>query len=281
MKCPPVPGWGRKARSFVMTAARALDTGKAVGAPRRTFALEAQLCEVLAACVPATLGWSRPATMLSEVQVGTVIPDLVIVDPVVDDWSLVSLTGFESWVLADLLRARARQITTLSRRLYARPEKTMRVVKRLERLGLIGRDSSSALSLCESFPRDAEVVAVEAKLYRWREAVDQATAYLRFANRSYVALPKEVVDGNDLLQAACRTRNVGVIAVSGASVEIVREAPLHQPRSPGWVWLVARAIARRRNASSTQHQAPPAKRAGVPVTSLNGTGSRRLRSRTA
>ena len=54
-----------------MTTARALDQGKAV-ATGRTFALEAELCEVLAAGVPATLGWSRPGTMLSEVQVGTV-----------------------------------------------------------------------------------------------------------------------------------------------------------------------------------------------------------------
>jgi hypothetical protein len=199
--------------------------------------------------------------MLSEVQVGAVIPDLVIVDPVVDEWSPVSLTGFDTWIVADLLRARTRRVTTLSRRLYARPEKTMRAVERLERVGLLDRGSSSAFSLCDCFPRDAEVVAVEAKLYRWREAVDQATSYLRFANRSYVALPKEVVEGTDGLLPVCRARRLGVIAVSETSVEIVRMAPLHQPRSPGWVWLVARALEQRRctakgpgTAKSTGHR---------------------------
>ena len=246
-----------------MTTARGHEQGPRV-ATRRRFALEAELCEVLVAGVPEVLGWSRPCTMLGEIQVGAVIPDLVMVDPVVDRWSLISLTRFDSWIVADLLRARSRRVSTLSSRLFARPEKTMRAVERLERLGLLDRASGSAFSLGDCFPRDAEVVAVEAKLYRWREAIEQAAEYLRFANRSYVALPKETVDTTKGLLAACRSRGLGVIAVSEANIEVVRRAPLHQPRSPGWVWLVARALERQGRATdSMPRRAPHARRVGV------------------
>jgi hypothetical protein len=43
-----------------MTTACALDKGPAAAAAGRTFALEAELCEVLVAGVPETLGWGCP-----------------------------------------------------------------------------------------------------------------------------------------------------------------------------------------------------------------------------
>jgi hypothetical protein len=220
-----------------MTTART-----ATSATGACFALESQLCEVLAASISEVLRFRRPAAVLEEIQVGMVIPDLVIVDPGAGRWGPVTLTSFESWIVADLLRARSRRVETLSRRLFARPDRTSRAVERLERVGLLNRGMRSSFSLVDNFPRDAEVVAVEAKLRRWREAVDQATDYLRFANRAYVALPQETVASTRGLLPLCRSRRVGVIAVSGSTAEIVRVAPLHEPKSPGWVWLVARAL---------------------------------------
>lgn len=230
------------------------------------FALEAELCEVLAARISDVLGCTRQAAMLEEIQVGTVIPDLVIVDPGAGQWKPVTLTGFDSWIVADLLRARSRRVETLSRRLFAPPDRTSRAVERLERVGLLDRGARSSFSLVDRFPRDAEVVAVEAKLRRWREAVDQATEYLRFANRSYVALPEETVASTRGLLPLCRSRRVGVIAVSGSRAEVVREAPLHEPKSPGWVWLVARALeSGRESRDSTPRRAPRATPPGAPA----------------
>lgn len=229
-----------------------------------SFELESQLCDVLAAGLRDALGWSGEATMLSEVQVGSVIPDLVLVDPRRVGSSVGSLTGFETWIVADLLRSRSRRVKTLSRRLFARPEATTRAVARLERVGFLARASEASFSLREdSFPRDAEVVAIEAKLRRWREAIDQATEYLLFANCSYVALPKETIDGSMGILPACRHRGLGVIAVAPAGIHVVRKAPRHQPRSAGWVSLVARALRDDAVTASTRSPARRAMRAGV------------------
>jgi len=234
-----------------------------------TFRLEAQLCEVLVAGLLDALGWSRTAAMLSEVQVGAVIPDLVLVDSRRVGTSPCALTGFDTWIVADLLRSRARRVKTLSDRLFAEPEKTTRAVARLERLGLVDRPSKATFSIREgSFPRDAEVIAVEAKLSRWREAIDQATAYRRFANRSYVALPRETLERSKGIVPTCRSRGLGVLAVSSDGVHVVRRAPFHHPRSAGWVSLVARALAEDAVTGSSQSQAQRATRAGARAPSL-------------
>ena len=56
-------------------------------------------------------------------------------------------------------------------------------------------DRSGGLKFSKALLRSiGNVVAVEAKLLRWRDALAQAISYLRFANESYVALPKAVVE---------------------------------------------------------------------------------------
>jgi hypothetical protein len=234
----------------------------------RTFRLEAQLCGVLSASVLRALDSTRRATMLSEVQVGRVIPDLLIVCAEASGGHIGDLTGFESWIVAELLRARSRRTETLASRLFARPEKTAEALNRLERRGAIHRASPTTVMLREDwFPRKSEVVAVEAKLVRWREAIEQATDYLRFANRSYVALPAETLSSTKGIAAACRSRGIGLMSVSRQGVDLVRKAPLHRTSSPGWVWVVGRAFTEQQATRSKPTRARSAKHVGVPAPS--------------
>lgn len=238
-----------------------------------SFRLEADLCAVLASGALAALG-AAAATMLGEIQVGLVIPDLVFVSgAIAPTWDL-ELSGFESWIVADLLRARARRPETLAARLFSRPERTTLALKTLERKGLVSRTGATVALRYESFPRASEVVAVEAKLTRWREAVDQATVYRRFANRSYVALPWETIRAAKGLRSACRGRGLGLVAVSPDRVDVVRTAPVHHPRTPEWVWLVGRALALG-DATVRPPRARSSTRAGVPAPSARGTLPRR------
>lgn len=217
--------------------------------PRMTesasFQLESQLCSVLSSALLQALDEER-ATVLKEVQVGLVIPDFMVVSAAGSRSIVGELTGFESWIVADLLRVRCRRPDTLASRLFARPEKTAEALLRLERKGAIYRSSATSVSLRDDwFPRSSEVVAVEAKVLRWRQAIEQAAEYLRFANRSYVALPQETLRGRKAaaaVGAACRSRGVGLMSVSTQGVELVRKAPLHRPASAGWVWVVCRAL---------------------------------------
>ncbi len=226
------------------------------------FELESELCAVLSDRIADVLerDGARPMMPLGEVQVGLVIPDLVFVSSAIClAQRPVELSGFDTWIVAELLRARPRCAKTLAARLFARPEKTTKALHRLERIGVLHRESDAAFMLRDWFPTDSEVVAVEAKLARWRDAVDQAEEYLHFANRSYVALPTETVTRSTELKAECRKRRLGLLAVSRQGVELVREAPLHRPRTPAWVWLVARALDEQRRATATMPS--PARRA--------------------
>jgi hypothetical protein len=113
------------------------------------------------------------------------------------------------------------------------------------------------------FPTAAQVIAVEAKLYRWREAIEQATTYRRFANRSFVALPRTTIARTPRISEACRARGLGLIEVWPTGVRVLRAADRHRPASPEWVWVVGQASAPPRSATQlTLAPEPAAMRVG-------------------
>ena len=85
-----------------------------------------------------------------------------------------------------------------------------------------------------------EIVAVEAKLTRWREAIEQAHAYLAFANRAFVALPTSIIERESRITAACHAAELGLLAVSSEGVAVVSSGGFHEPRSGSWVWAASR-----------------------------------------
>jgi hypothetical protein len=86
---------------------------------------------------------------------------------------------------------------------------------------------------------DGEVVAFEAKLTRWREAMHQAYRNTCFAHQSYVLLPWEVAERASRFQAEFDQRRVGVCAVKNGSLVKLVEAPRHEPLQP---WLADLAV---------------------------------------
>jgi len=86
---------------------------------------------------------------------------------------------------------------------------------------------------------DGEVVAFEAKLSRWREALHQAYRNTCFAHQSYVLLPWDVAERAAAYQGEFDARRVGICALrDGALVKLV-EAPRHEPLQQ---WLADRAV---------------------------------------
>ena len=86
---------------------------------------------------------------------------------------------------------------------------------------------------------DGDVLAFEAKLSRWREALHQAYRNTCFAHRSYVVLPWAIAQRAAIYQAEFEARGVGLCAVHDGSLVTVLEAPRHEPVQP---WLAERAI---------------------------------------
>ena len=103
------------------------------------------------------------------------------------------------------------------------------VLPALAALGLVQRDKEGFVCLLKNPPSPAkEIVAVELKQKRWREAILQARRYTFFADRTYVAVwngTAELVDRRSLYRF-----RLGLIGVEQDHAEILVEAPRRRPR---------------------------------------------------
>ena len=215
--------------------------GKTIAGHDAPFALESDLCNVLSVRLLAALRLDGRAEMLGSIQVGTVVPDLVAVYRRSPSRSRY-VSGLESWIVAYLLRRPQASLQELAERLFIRAERAESALTRLQDATVVRRLASGGFVVRRGmFPATAHVIAIEAKLRRWREAVDQAATYRRFANRSFVALPQAMIERTSGIRDACRARGLGLIAVCSNGVHVVRPADRHRPVSWEWVWIVAQA----------------------------------------
>ena len=74
-----------------------------------------------------------------------------------------------------------------------------------------------------------EIVAVEAKMTRWVDAVRQAATYLSFADRALVVLDGNQVVTTDALLDAVHRAGVGLVLQHGRELREVVPAPQHTP----------------------------------------------------
>ncbi len=211
------------------------------------FTLEAQLCALLAGRLHALFGTRRVVRVLDQLQVGGVIPDLVAVRvlPRIPSMLDLRLSGFDAFVISQLLGGPSR-VDTIVRRLYTETAKVVASLKRLERQRIVQKVEARRYAVDgHGFPICAEVIAIEAKLRRWREAVVQAGSYRMFANEAYVALPHSTILAAKVdVERECIGQRVGLMAVSPGHVELVVPAPRHAPMTGDWVWVIGRALAR-------------------------------------
>jgi len=82
-----------------------------------------------------------------------------------------------------------------------------------------------------------EVVAFEAKLSRWREALQQAYRNTCFAHRSYVVLPREAAAVAAKFTPAFDRRRVGLCEVSRGGLRFLSDPPKAEPIQ---CWLTER-----------------------------------------
>lgn len=211
--------------------------------PAPEFDLEAALVETLhSACRNGIFG-SAELISFQQVQVGSVIPDLVFVrhlssrDPGAKP---IRLTLFESWIVGELLRAGRLRESTLTRRLFTRVDDIRPVLKRLTRTGLLKETRVGTYAVQTGFSCRFEVLSIEAKLSRWRNAIEQAKTYLRFSDKSFVALPASIIGKNPAIARTCKEAGVGLIAVSQNGVDLHLSGERNAPDRREWMWLLAK-----------------------------------------
>lgn len=215
-----------------------------------TFDLESQLCSALEQEWPQKLRDGHMINILREVRVGTLIPDLIAFHswaPTQMGAHLPALTLFESAVVSVLVH-RPLRASTIANHIFTRANRVQEVLDRFERRNLVKRRSRGVYSLCRaSIPNHVEVIAVEAKLTRWREAVMQAKRYTHFANQVYVALPQATIENVFLpLLEECSEYGLGLLSVAADRSEFLVFPQRTSPLSPEWLWLVSRSNTPRR-----------------------------------
>lgn len=133
-------------------------------------------------------------------------------------------------VLLALNRNERMSYNSLQRRMTF-SDNTLRktVLPALAALGLVERDKDGYVCLLKNPPSPAdEIVAIELKQTRWREAILQARRYTYFADRTYVAVwngTAELIDRRLLYRF-----RLGLIGVERNHAEVLVEAPRRKPR---------------------------------------------------
>lgn len=76
------------------------------------------------------------------------------------------------------------------------------------------------------------VLAFEAKLSRWKDALHQAYRNTSFAHRSYVLLPESAVPAAHRYALQFKRRGVGLCSIGPNGVTVVEEPPGTEPLQP-------------------------------------------------
>lgn len=160
----------------------------------RGFRLECEMFDPILSAIPAVFP-SDGCVMrvLREPAIGNVIPDLLIGQWNADPTFVVPpLTNVARHITALLQRCGSTAPANfIEEALFLSPSALARAVAQLRRSGVIVSDSGhSELQMAPTFQRASKVklIAVEMKMTRWREALNQSIRYLEFADEAYVVL---------------------------------------------------------------------------------------------
>jgi hypothetical protein len=189
------------------------------------FRVERDMFESVSALLPLRLArvpdrWVE----LREPAVGSVIPDLLIGEWLDDLRPLRrNFTVVEARVLALLEERDELFEADICQALLLSEPAAARAFSRIESSGLVIRTKGGRMALDSGgFTRGMVVTAVELKLRRWREALEQAISYLKFADRAYVVLDADRARCSSGMAQAFRGTDVGLFMLSaGGLTEVV------------------------------------------------------------
>ena len=105
--------------------------------------------------------------------------------------------------------------------LYLSESKASESLSRLVRQGqIVAKHGGYYVLAKNASARQATLVAVEMKMSRWREALDQAQSYLKFANLSFVVLDGSQVEASQQIESAFADTGVGLLLQHGTSLRL-------------------------------------------------------------
>ena len=165
---------------------------------------------------------------LKQPTVGKVVPDLLV-----GEWGdelrplKRTFTFIEARILALLEQRDELLENEIAAILHLSEPAATKAFRQIERSELVIRTRDGKLSLdAGAFTRGVIVTAIELKLSRWREALDQAKRYLAFADRAYVVLDAERTPVDERIGSIFRSSRVGLFVLSTS--ELTELVPAHE-----------------------------------------------------
>lgn len=236
--------------------------------PATPFALERHMLAPLAEGLPHLLRLAdgRTVRILREPTMGLIIPDLLVGAwrPERPPRAYAATTWIDAHVRSLVEREGVVTPDAIRTRLYLSPNAAVASETRLVRHRLIVRVDPHGLDAIEGLGEadivttpawmltpgaettGLEIVAVEAKLSRWQEAVSQAESYLAFADRAYVVLDGNRVRESSALLDAVAAARIGLVLQHGRVLRHVAAAPAQPvPRTPERVLAVTKLATER------------------------------------
>jgi hypothetical protein len=235
--------------------------------PVTPFNFERRMLAPLAEGLPHLLGYGgdRTVRILREPTMGLIIPDLLVGAWRADRAPRAhpATTWVDAHVRALIEREGVVATGDLRKRLHLSPNAASLSAMRLYRSGQIAPAPEGPISFTNpASPAVAdsvrwtltpgaettrlEIVAVEAKLSRWQDAVVQAANYLTFADRAYVVLDGNRVDATPALLDAAGAARVGLVLQHGRVLRHIAVAPVQPaPLTPTRVLAVTKLATER------------------------------------
>lgn len=189
------------------------------------FASERELQKELAGINDIDLDGAYTTTFVRrEVPVKGCIPDLVYVrfQNVPDSGLWPAKWSFYHTFVVWLLRHKPQlRLEAIAEECYEPPTGRIQVTLRdLAKSGAVEKLETGEIKLSSRMQEvEAEVIAVEAKLKRWREAMDQAESYQEFADQVFVAMDAALVPREPEVLVEFENKGIGLCAVMPGSIE--------------------------------------------------------------
>lgn len=181
---------------------------------------------------PRVLGALRLAhdecKIVHELAVGHSIADIAILrraESAGSYWPEGPLSVVESSILYSLRRLGTANVDAIAKEVFMQVEPVRKLLLgRLSNWSLV-QNCNGDFRTPRSWISQSEIIAIEAKLTRWRDAICQAVAYRRYANRAYVLLPERNAAIASQHKLEFTEAGVGLLSYCDGNVTLIIKAP--------------------------------------------------------
>lgn len=191
------------------------------------------------------LGPETKSFVAREPSIGRVIPDLLVALWEGERTAQFEhrLTALDCHVLALIEERGVATATAVQDAFRLRSGRANETLGQLLRKGFLHSTNGAFELASGATTKNMQIVALEAKLARWRVALKQARSYLAFANSAWVVLDRNQCKITPMIQAEFQEDGIGLALLCGPVVQVVSTPRDHLPIS-GARWLAASKLRR-------------------------------------